>query len=154
MNLEPHLRVAGALQLALAAANIPLSKWLHWRTELPRLSPVNRQVVIVHSMFIVLTLALFGLLSLLAAPDLLAPTRLAALTCAGLALFWLARLLAQFFVYSPTLWRGHPGRTAIHIALAILWTYLATVYALALAAHACVKPPITLQVMSAPYQFM
>ena len=97
MSLELHLRVAGVLQLALAAAHAPFPRWFNWGTELGRLSLLNRQIFIVHGLFIVLVIVMFGLLSVLAAGALVEPGPLAPYICGGLAAFWLARLYAQFF---------------------------------------------------------
>jgi hypothetical protein len=135
MNIELHLRIAGGLQLALAAAHAPFPRWFRWREELARLSPLNRQIFIVHDLFVVLVLVLIGALSLLAAPALLEPVRLGLLVCAGLTAFWLVRLYCQFFVYKPDLWRGHPGRTAIHISITALWVYFVATYGAALLQH-------------------
>ncbi len=135
MNLEFHLRLAGALQIALAAAHLPFPQWFNWRAELARLSLLNRQIFIVHTLFIVLILILFGALSLSAPAALLEPAQLAPFVCAGLAVFWLARLCAQLLVYDRRLWIGHRGRTAIHFAVTLLWIYLAATYGAALVKH-------------------
>jgi hypothetical protein len=50
------------------------------------------------------------------------------MVCAGLGAFWLARLYCQFFVYSPELWKGHGGRTAIHVGVSMMWIYFAGTY--------------------------
>jgi len=134
-TLELTLRVAGVLQLALAAMHIPFPRWFNWRTELARLSPLNRQMFLVHDLFVILTVILFGALSLFAAGALLEPVRLGAIVCGGVAFFWLVRLYVQFFVYSPALWRGHRGRTSIHITVTVLWAYLAATYSAAFAHH-------------------
>lgn len=135
MSVEVNLRIAGALQLALAVAHIPFPRWFNWREELARLSPINRQVFIVHDLFIVLVLILFGALSLFAAPAMLEPVTLGLLVCGGMSVFWIVRLYCQFFVYTRELWRGHRGRTAIHVAITALWLYLIAVYAAATAHH-------------------
>jgi hypothetical protein len=135
MSVELGVRVAGALQLALAAAHAPFPRWFNWKADLRRLSPLNRQIFIVHDLFIVLVLVLFGALSLFGAAALLEPSRLGVLVCAGLGVFWLARVYAQFFIYERSLWHGHRGRTAIHAAVSVLWVYLVAVYAAALMHH-------------------
>jgi hypothetical protein len=46
----------------------------------------------------------------------------------GLGIFWGIRLLFQFFVYSPKLWRGKPFETTMHIIFSLLWIYLTFVF--------------------------
>ena len=135
MNLELQLRIAGALQLALAALHVRFPRWFNWRTELARLSLLNRQLFIVHDLFVVLVVILFGALSLFGAGALLEPSRLAPIVCAGLGFFWLVRLYVQFFVYDRRLWLGHRGRTVVHIIVTALWLFLIATYAAALARH-------------------
>jgi hypothetical protein len=131
-DLETHLRAAGAAQILLAAAH-PLIAWhLGWKRESTRMSALSAQVFWVHTYFVVLTLLLFGLLSLLLPGELLAPSPLARAVLLGLAVFWGARLYAQHFVYRAEHWRGHPFNTAAHSLFSLLWAYLTVVYAAAL----------------------
>lgn len=129
MSLELHLRVAGLIQLALAAAHVPFPRMFDWKTELARLSLINRQIFIVHTLFIVLVLLMFGLISLFAPGALTEPTRLGLLAAFGLGTFWLARFAAQHFIYDPALWRGDRAKTTVHVAVSVVWLYLTCVYA-------------------------
>src|SRR5215204_4630377 len=101
-----HLKLVGLLILGLCVLNFFLPKRFNWKEELARLSLINRQIFLVHCAFIVLTCAMFGLLSLFFTPLLLERTPLARLVLAGLTTFWALRLFMQLFVYSPALWRG------------------------------------------------
>lgn len=135
MNIELHLRLVGVLLFVLLTLNFVLPRRFHWREELARLSLFNRQIFIVHAMFICLTLAMFGALSLFYAPALLQPHPLAKAVLAGLTLFWFVRLLVQWFVYSPDLWRGKRFETFVHILFSGLWLYFTATYGLALWTH-------------------
>jgi hypothetical protein len=132
MNLELHLRIVGVLLFALLSLNFVLPRRFRWREELGRLSLFNRQIFIVHAMFICLILAMFGALSLFWAPLLLESAPLPRVVLAGLALFWFARLLVQWFVYDRSLWRGKRFETAVHFVFTGVWLYFCTTYALAL----------------------
>jgi hypothetical protein len=134
MTPETHLRIVGALVIALAALHAMFPRWFNWRDELSRLSLLNRQIFLVHTGFIVLVLAMTGAMSLLAPGDLITGGRPGVLISAGLAAFWAIRLLVQFFVYDPRLWRGSRARTALHILAATLSGYFAATYAWAAAA--------------------
>ena len=126
MNIELHVRIVGVLLFALLGLNFVLPKRFSWREELARLSPINRQI------FIALLLGMFGTLSLLFAPLLTAPGPLAKLVLAGLALFWLVRLLAQWFIYDHALWRGKRFETSVHIVFTLVWVYFTATYSVAL----------------------
>jgi hypothetical protein len=119
-----NLRVVGVLLALLAVVNLFVPRRFHWREEMARLSLLNRQIFEVHAIFLVLTLVLFSALLLTMAPALLEPTPLARAVLAGLTIFWTARLLAQWFYYSPEIWRGHRFNTVMHVAFSGLWIYV------------------------------
>jgi hypothetical protein len=134
MTLALHLRAAGVVMAALVVANLLVPRRFHWPEELARLSLINRQIFQAHSIFLMLTLALFSLLLLTCAEALLEPTRLARAVLIGLTVFWGLRMLMQWFFYSPAIWRGHRAYTAMHWVFSATWIYVTTVFAAALAA--------------------
>ena len=129
--MKTCLQIAGLLQLVLAFAHFGFARRLGWREELQRVSLLTRQIFWVHAGFLMLVLAGFGSLSLLCADDLLVRSRLARVVLGGLSVFWAARWYCQFFVYRPELWRGNKVNTRAHVLFALLWTFLAGVYATA-----------------------
>jgi hypothetical protein len=128
VTLESHLRAAGALQIALAAAHLAFPRRFNWGQELARLSLLNRQMFLVHTFFICVVLVLMGGLSLFAAEALLEATALSRLVLGGFAAFWGLRLVVQWLVYDPTLWRGDRFNTMVHVVFSVLWAYLTAVY--------------------------
>jgi hypothetical protein len=127
-----HLRVVGALMASLVLMHAFLPQRLRWREELARLSTINRQIFQVHTMFIVLILAMFAVLFVAYAEALLEPSPLSRAVLAGLTIFWTLRLLAQWFVYSPEVWRGDRFKTVVHAVISAVWIYVAAVCATAL----------------------
>jgi hypothetical protein len=71
-----NVRVVGVFMAILVVVNLFVPGRLHWREEMARLSLVNRQIFEVHSIFIVLTLALVSALLLTSGDTLLQRTRL------------------------------------------------------------------------------
>jgi hypothetical protein len=128
LNLELHLRITGIFLLFLAVLNLFIPKRFGWPTEIQRLSLFTRQVFVSHCFFIILLLTFMGLLTFLYAPNLLTHNPLSTALLFALALFWTLRLAAQFFFYSPKLWRGHPFNTTMHILFSCLWIYFATIF--------------------------
>jgi hypothetical protein len=132
LSPEAHLRAAGVAQILLAVAHPLMASRLGWKRESARMSSLTAQVFWVHTYFLMLTLLLFGLLSLVLPRELLTSSPLARAVLLGLTLFWGARLYAQHFIYSSEHWRGHRLNTTIHALFTLLWVYLTLVYAGAL----------------------
>src|SRR5690349_3139969 len=107
MNMVIHLRLVGVMLIALAVMNLFVPGRFKWREEMERLSLFNRQVFRVHAAFIILVLVLFAGMLLGCAKDLMEPTGLARAVLGGLLVFWAARMLVQWFYYSPDVWRGN-----------------------------------------------
>lgn len=126
------LRIAGILLLLLAAVNLYVPKRFAWAEELPRLSLLNRQIFVVHAAFIVLMILLMAALTLALPGDLMAPSRLSRALLAGMGLFWIVRLLVQWFVYDSRIWRGHRFYTVMHYVFTALWIYFSATFAFAL----------------------
>jgi hypothetical protein len=103
MNIMiPFLWVAGGVQLAIAIANLWVPRVLRYRENLTKLSPMVRQVFIVHSLYIVLVLLGFSALSLFFAPQLASGAPLGRALSAFLAVFWLLRVGLQLGYYDRT----------------------------------------------------
>ena len=127
-----HLRVVGVLMALLAIMNLFVPGRFHWREELSRVSLLNRQIFLAHTVFIVLLIALMSALFLTCAEALLEPTRLSRAVLIGLTIFWGLRMLMQWFFYSPQVWRGNPFHTVMHGVFSCGWIYVTAVCGLAL----------------------
>ena len=127
-----HLRITGIIMALLVVVNLFIPSRLRWREDTARLSLVNRQIFQVHSIFIVLILALFSALLLTVGDTLLEPTRLSRAVLAGLTIFWALRMLMQWFFYSPRIWRGNTFNTAMHYIFSGAWVYVTATFAAAL----------------------
>src|SRR4051812_41420754 len=103
--MEVHIRVAGAILIVLAFIHLVFPRRFNWKTDLAGMSLMNRQMMYVHTFFIALVVLLMGILCIYAAADIV-HTRLGRQLAFGLFVFWLIRLIFQFFVYSRELWRG------------------------------------------------
>jgi len=128
MSLSLQLKIVGASLLLLAVAHAFFPRRLNWKEELSRVSSLNRQIFQVHCFFIGLGLFLFGLLSLCFTSALLERTALARVVLAGLAFFWLTRLIVQLFVYDSRLWKGDRFNTRVHLLFSFTWAYYAAIY--------------------------
>jgi hypothetical protein len=139
-TLLVHLRIVGIVMIGLVALNLYVPYRFHWREEMSRLSLLNRQIFTAHNVFLVLTLALFGLLLLILGDTLLERTRLSRAVLMGLTVFWGLRMLMQWWFYSPTIWRGHRVNTRMHYLFSALWVYVTAVFAAALWSNLTLPP--------------
>ncbi|MFB7669616.1 hypothetical protein ACFC1R_37935 [Kitasatospora sp. NPDC056138] len=131
-TLEAQLRLVGFALTAMGAFHLLLPRLVNWPADLAGTSLLTRQVNYAHLFFIGLTCVLLGLLPLCYAPELLTRTSLGTALLAGQTLFWGTRWAFEFVYFSPTLWRGDRFRTAGHIGLALLWTWVTAVFTYAL----------------------
>ena len=125
--MEIHFRIIGSLFIVLAFSHLIFPRYFNWEQDLAKLSLVNRQIMIVHSIFIALMVLLIGLLCLTSAHELIT-TPLGKRISLGLGIFWGARLVIQFVGYSSKLWKGKLFETSVHIVFALLWTYISVVF--------------------------
>ncbi len=127
--MQLQLELIGALLVILALLHVGFARYFDWRREFAAVSLINRQMMYVHTFFIAFAVLLMGVLCLTSAADLVG-TALGRRVALGIGVFWLARLLIQFFGYSATLWRGKRFETIIHVLFALLWAYLSGVFLL------------------------
>jgi hypothetical protein len=123
--LIPCLWVAGAIQLVIIAANFALPKKLRCRENLVKVSPMIREVFVVHWLYIVLVLGIFTSLCFWFAPELAGASRLGRFLSAAMAIFWLLRVPIQLFFYDPDIRRQN--RPA-DVAFLLTFSYLGIVF--------------------------
>lgn len=132
MTVRLHLQIVGALLIVLGFAHGFFARFFGWKRELQRLSLLTRQVFAVHVFFIALLLVLLGSCSLFYADALLDPGPLTRVLLTGLLLFWLCRLICQWFVYDSAIWAGRPFYTLMHALFSLFWIYVVLTYGFAL----------------------
>jgi hypothetical protein len=132
MNIYFHLRVVGALLLALGLAHSMFGRYFKWQKELAQLSLLTRQIFRVHCFFIALLVAMIGVSSLFYTKALLESGTLSRVVLTGLIVLWLSRLAFQFFVYDPAIWRGRRFYTVMHVLFSFSWIYVVLTYGAAL----------------------
>ena len=124
-----QLKAIGFLLIILALLHAAFARYFKWRTDFAPVSLINRQMMYVHTFFVALMVLLMGLLCLTSAPELVG-TPLGRRVALGCGVFWLARLLIQFFGYSSELWRGKRFETGVHVVFIGFWSYLSAVFLL------------------------
>jgi len=99
------LWLAGFVQLAIASANLFLPARLKYRENLSRVSPIIRQIFVVHSVYIVGVVLLFAAVTFGFAGELASGHGLGRFLAASIAVFWLLRAPVQLLYYDAALRR-------------------------------------------------
>ncbi|HSP45399.1 MAG TPA: hypothetical protein VLO30_05355 [Chthoniobacterales bacterium] len=126
--MKTLLLVGGLLHFVILIASALTPRVLDWRSNLAALDPFLRRLFWVYGGFIVLVIVSFGGLTLLHAGELASGTPLSRTICAVIAIFWLARLGVQLFVFDP---RGFLTTTFLRLGyhgLTLLFTALVFIY--------------------------
>ena len=97
------LWLAGFVQLAIACANFFLPRKLKYRENLSRVSPIIRQIFVVHSVYIVGVVLLFAALTFGFAGELTSGQGMGRFLAASIAVFWLVRAPVQLLYYDAVL---------------------------------------------------
>src|SRR5579864_1261533 len=105
--LIPLLWAAGAVQLIIVGANVVLPKKLKYNENLSRMSPLLRQIFVVHSIYIVMVVMGFSGLCFFFSARLLDGDPLGRSLSAFLAGFWLLRIVLQLAYYDGDYRRQH-----------------------------------------------
>jgi len=124
------LLVAGVLELAVAAANLPLAWLLRFGREHRRLTPIVRQIHQVHQVYLGLLLVVFAVISVAFPGDLVAGGGLGGFLSEVLALFWGGRFAVQRLYYDREFLRQH--RLA-NVLFSSIFAVLSGIYAAAAA---------------------
>jgi hypothetical protein len=116
------LWIAGFVQLAIASANFFLPSKLKYRENLSRVSPIIRQIFVVHSVYIVGVVLLFAAVTFSFAGELASGHGLGRFLAASIAVFWLFRAPVQLLYYDATLRRENRWGDIAFTAAALFLT--------------------------------
>jgi hypothetical protein len=114
--LVPWIWAAGVVHLAIAAANFALPRRLRVRENAARLSPILRQVLYVHWLYIGIVLLIFAALCLFFARELAGGSVLGRFLSGAMAGFWLLRIPLQLFYYDRETRRQNRALDAAYLA--------------------------------------
>jgi hypothetical protein len=116
------LWLAGFVQLAIAFANVFLPAKLDYKENLSRVSPIIRQIFVVHSVYIVGVVLLFAVLTFGFAGELASGHGLGRFLATAIAIFWLFRAPVQLLYYDASLRRENRWGDIAFTAAALFLT--------------------------------
>jgi hypothetical protein len=129
---------AGILQIVLVAGSLLIPKLLNWKGELAVVSPLIRQIFWTYAGYILVTNFSFGLISVLSPASLVDGSFLASAVTLFIGLYWLTRILIQFFYFdrktAPKGWiytTGEVGLVVMFVFFTIVYLYAFWLNALA-----------------------
>jgi hypothetical protein len=126
--MKTLLILGGLLHFVILIASALTPRLLDWRGNLAALHPFLRRLFWVYGAFIVLVIISFGTLTLLRADELASTAPLARTVCAMIAIFWLARLAVQFFVFDARPFLTSAFRRVGYHGLTFLFSALVFIY--------------------------
>ena len=126
------LWLAGFVQVAIASANLFLPAKLKYRENLSLVSPIIRQIFVVHSVYIVGVVLLFAAVTFGFAGELASGHGLGRFLASAIAVFWLLRAPVQLLYYDAALRRQNRWGDVAFTSAALL---LALTYGAASFAH-------------------
>ena len=128
-NIRHLLQVAGAAQIALVTASLAIPKVLRFKEELAKVQPLIKQMFWTYAGYILVTNFCFGLVSLLGYNELVNGSVLATFVSGFIAVYWISRVLVQFFYFDrPNIRLGFWLKLA-EVLLVTLFIFLSLVYA-------------------------
>jgi hypothetical protein len=131
-NLELFLRLAALAQLGVAILNLFLIRIMKWERDLVSVPLLIREVFHIHTYFISITLAIFGILTWRFAGEIATAAHPLCIWLAiGIGCFWAIRSVMQWSHYSSIHRRENRLRSSIHWTLFLGYGALGAVYFIA-----------------------
>ncbi len=125
---DKALWLAGIGHFCILIASFQVPSRLGWKEDFAKLTRFNRKVFWTYGGFIVLCIVSFGILTLALHDELLRGDRAALGFASFNAVFWITRLLTDFFYFKHEDWPKGPQFVVGHVLLTGLFCALAAVY--------------------------
>lgn len=132
MNIQSIIRLAGLAQIALVIGSFAVPGILNWRGELAKVKTLIKQMFWVYAAYIAVINICFGLVSVFCYRELADGSTLAMLLTGFIAVYWISRVLIQFFYFDRTgipsgLWNriGEAVLVALFIFLSVVYSWAA-----------------------------
>lgn len=126
--LSLALWLAGVGHFCILAASVQVPFRLGWKQDLAKLSSFNRKLMWTYGAFTAMTIAAFGLLTLMLHTELLRGDRAALGLAMFIGLYWMTRVLVDCCYFRHSDWPRGPQFVLGHVLLTSLFVALAATY--------------------------
>lgn len=126
--LHTLIFLAGVGHLGLSLVSVIIPKVLQWNRELQSLQPLIRQMFWTYAAYILVINFCFGLVSVIGPDELLNKSFLAKSLTLFIGIYWLARVLIQFFYFDKSTAPKGLFFTIGEIGLVLLFVLFTVVY--------------------------
>jgi len=127
-NIQQLIFIAGLAQIILVIGSLAIPKVLNWRPELAKVQPLIKQMFWTYAAYILVINLCFGLLSVFDFTELINGSELATLITGFIAVYWLSRVLIQFFYFDRANFPAGKWNKVAEVLLVSLFVFLSVVY--------------------------
>ena len=125
------IQLAGLAQIVLVLGSLAIPKMLHWREELSKTNVLIKQMFWTYAGYILVINLSFGIISIIGVKELLNGSFLAKVINLFIAVYWISRILIQFFYFDTSAApKGFIYKLG-EIILVAVFLFLAIAYSLA-----------------------
>lgn len=128
VNISSWIFLAGIGQIGLVLGSLAIPKILNWREELNKVQTLIKQIFWTYAGYILITNLCFGLISVFATNALIDKSILATAVTGFISLYWLSRIVIQFFYFDRRSFPNGKMLLAGEIMLIALFVFLTLVY--------------------------
>ncbi|WP_457128973.1 hypothetical protein [Mucilaginibacter sp. HD30] len=131
VNIHRLIQLAGLAQLILALGSLAIPKLLNWRGSLLNTTKLIQQMFWTYAAYILVINICFGLLSVFCYHELANGSRLAVLINGFIGVYWISRLIIQFFYFDRAAFPQGGFYLAGEFLLVLVFVALSVVYSYA-----------------------
>ena len=122
------LWLAGIGHFVILTASVQVPSRCGWKKDLAKLTPFNRKLFWIYSLYTFGTILIFGLLTLFLHAELLRGDRAALALAAFIGVFWAGRIGIDSFVFRHDDWPKGSAFVVGHLLLTSLFVCIAVTY--------------------------
>ncbi len=130
-HIQTFIFLAGLAQIALVLGSLAIPRILNWKRELMKIQTLIKQMFWTYAAYILFINLSFGLLSVFAYKDLTNGSLLASAICGFIAMYWISRILIQFFYFDRKSFPSGLANRLAEVILVALFLFLSIVYGMA-----------------------
>ncbi len=130
-NIQTFIYFAGLAQIALVLGSLSIPAILNWKKELEKVQTLIKQMFWTYAAYILFINLSFDLLSVFAYKDLTNGSLLASAISGFIAVYWISRILIQFFYFDRKSFPTGLANRLAEVILVALFLSLSIVYATA-----------------------